>query len=162
MTHWKTQFNYKWLGSYSLQDGKDITLTIREMKREDVVGVSGKKELLLVAYFDEDIKPMVVNKTNCKTLERLFKTPAIEEWPGRQIQIGASRVDAFGDKVDALRIRPFAPTPAGDSRPTVETGSAVWNSAVDYLKGGNSVNSILAKYKLTKEQIKTLQQHEIT
>lgn len=161
MTHWKTQFNYQWLGAYSLPDGKDIALTIREMKREEVVGMSGKKELLLVAYFAENVKPMVVNKTNCKALEKLFRTPLIEDWAGKQIQVGASRVDAFGDKVDALRIRPFAPKPPGDERPTVETGSFVWNSAVDYLKGGNSINSILAKYKLTKEQIKALQQYEI-
>lgn len=161
MTHWKTQFNYQWLGAYSLPEGKDIALTIREMKREEVVGISGKKELLLVAYFTENVKPMVVNKTNCKALEKLYRTPNIEEWAGKQMQVGASRVDAFGDKVDALRVRPFLPKLPGDDRPTVETGSIVWNNAVAYLQGGNKVESILGKYKLTKEQIKTLQQHEI-
>lgn len=161
MTHWKTQFNYQWLGAYCLPDGKDVTLTIKEMKREEVVGTSGKKELLLVAYFAENVKPMVVNKTNCKTLEKLYRTPNIEDWAGKQMQVGASRVDAFGDKVDALRIRPFMPKPPGDDRPTVATGSAVWNSAIDYLKGGNKLATILEKYKLTKEQIKTLQQYEI-
>lgn len=162
MTHWKTQFDYKWLGSYSLPDGKDITLTIREMKREEVVGVSGKKELLLVACFHENVKPMVVNKTNCKALEKLFKTPNIEEWNSKQFQVGASRVDAFGDKVDALRIRPFAPKPPGDDRPTVETGSIVWKNAIAYIHSGNKVESILCKYKLTKEQIKELQKSEIS
>ena len=44
MTHWKTQFNYDYLGAYSLPDGKDIILTIRETKKEQVVGASGKKE----------------------------------------------------------------------------------------------------------------------
>mgnify|MGYP000112125353 CR=1 FL=1 len=28
MTHWKTQFNYDYLGAYSLPDGKDIILEI--------------------------------------------------------------------------------------------------------------------------------------
>ena len=32
MTHWKTQFNYDYLGAYSLPDGKDIILTIREKR----------------------------------------------------------------------------------------------------------------------------------
>ena len=50
MTHWKTQFNYDYLGAYSLPDGKDIVLTIRETKREQVVGASGKKEECFVAY----------------------------------------------------------------------------------------------------------------
>lgn len=161
MTHWKTQFNYKWLGAYCLPDGKDIILTIKEMKREEVAGTSGKKELLLVAYFHEDVKPMVVNKTNCKALEKLFKTPIIEDWSGKQMQVGASRVDAFGDKVDALRVRPFLPKVGEDVRPTIETGSAVWNSSIDYLKSGNDLNAIMRKYKLTKEQIKTLQQYEV-
>lgn len=161
MTHWKTQFNYQWLGSYCLPDGKDIILTIKEMKREDVVGVSGKKELLLVAYFHEGVKPMVVNKTNCKALEKLFRTPAIEDWADKQIQVGSSRVDAFGDKVDALRVRPFLPKPPGDDRPTVTTGSAVWKNILDGIAGGYTVATVMTKYKLTKEQIKTLQQHEI-
>ncbi len=161
MTHWKTQFNYKWLGAYSLPDGKDVILTIDEMKREEVAGTSGKKELLLVAYFREDAKPMVVNKTNCKTLEKLFKTPRIEEWHGKTVQVGASRVDAFGDKVDALRIRPFLPKVGEDVRPTVETGSAVWKNIADGIAGGYTVEQVIGKYKLTKEQIKELQKLEI-
>lgn len=160
-THWKTQFNYQWLGAYSLPDGKDIILTIKEMKREDVIGNNGKKDKCLIAYFHESVKPMVINKTNCKTLEKLFKTPIIEDWSDKRIQVGSTRVDAFGDKTDALRIRPFAPTSLGDNRPTVETGSAVWKSAIDYLKSGNKLEDILKKYKLTKEQIKELQKHEI-
>ena len=54
MTHWKTQFNYDYLGAYSLPDGKDIILTIRETKKEQVVGASGKKEECFVAYFFEN------------------------------------------------------------------------------------------------------------
>ncbi|MEG0646929.1 MAG: hypothetical protein RR471_07140 [Bacteroides sp.] len=161
MTHWKTQFNYKWLGAYCLPDGNDIILTIKEMKREEVVGTSGKKELLLVAYFHEAVKPMVVNKTNCKALEKLFKTPIIEDWSGKQMQVGASRVDAFGDKVDALRVRPFLPKVGEDARPTVETGSAVWKNIADGIAGGYTVAQVIGKYKLAKEQIKELQKLEI-
>lgn len=161
-THWKTQFNYKWLGAYCLPDGKDVVLTIREMKREEVVGDSGNKEQCLIAYFHENSKPMIVNKTNCKTLEKLFKTPIIEEWSNKQIQVGAAQVKAFGSVVDALRIRPFAPAPPGNNRPTVEAGSAVWSNIIDGLKSGFTINQVMQKYKLTKEQIKELQQYEIT
>lgn len=161
-THWKTQFNYKWLGAYCLPDGKDVVLTIREMKREAVVGDSGNKEQCLIAYFHENSKPMIVNKTNCKTLEKLFKTPIIEEWSNKQIQVGAAQVKAFGSVVDALRIRPFAPASPGDNRPTVETGSAVWSNIIDGLKSGFTINQVMQKYKLSKEQIKELQAYEIT
>ena len=60
MTHWKTQFNYDYLGAYRLPDGKDIILTIRETKKEQVVGASGKKEECFVAYFFENVKPMIL------------------------------------------------------------------------------------------------------
>lgn len=33
LTHWKNQFNYDYLGVYSLPDGKDIILTIKETKK---------------------------------------------------------------------------------------------------------------------------------
>lgn len=161
-THWKTQFNYKWLGAYCLPDGKDVILTIREMKREEVVGDSGNKEQCLIAYFHENSKPMIINKTNCKTLEKLFKTPIIEEWSNKQIQVGAAQVKAFGSVVDALRIRPFAPASPGDNRATVETGSAVWSNIIDGLKSGFTINQVMQKYKLTKEQIKELQTYEIS
>ena len=90
MTHWKTQFNYDYLGAYSLPDGKDIILTIRETKKEQVVGASGKKEECFVAYFFENVKPMILNRTNCKTLTKIFKNPNFESWINKQIQSPAA------------------------------------------------------------------------
>ena len=160
MTHWKTQFNYDYLGAYSLPDGKDIILTIRETKKEQVVGTSGKKEECFVAYFFENVKPMILNRTNCKTMTKIFKTQNFEEWVNKQIQIGSVMVDAFGEKVDSLRIRPFIPK-VENSLPTVETGSAIWKNILDGLAGGFTVAQVQTKYKLTKEQIKELVAHEI-
>lgn len=161
LTHWKNQFNYDYLGAYSLPDGKDVILTIKETKREIVVGNNGQKSECFIAYFHENAKPMVLNKTNCKTIEKLFKTPNIEEWVNKQIQIGSTRISAFGEMTDCLRVRPFAPKLSGE-RPTVETGSVIWQNAIDYLKGGNSLDNIMRKYSLTKEQIKELQKYEIS
>ena len=161
MTHWKSQFNYQWLGAYSLPEGKDIILTIKEMKREKVVGNNGNKELLLVAYFAEDVKPMVVNKTNCKTLEKLFKTPIIESWVGKQIQVGSVKVDAFGDKVDALRVRSFAPN-ATQPLITVQKDTPIYQGIIDALQGGFTMAQVKSKYKLTREQEKELKAYEIS
>ena len=33
LTHWKNQFNYDYLGAYSLSGGKDIVLTIKRDKK---------------------------------------------------------------------------------------------------------------------------------
>lgn len=161
LTHWKNQFNYDYLGAYSLPDGKDIILTLKETKKEMVTGANGQKSECFVAYFHENTKPMILNKTNCKTIEKLFNTPNIEEWVNKQIQIGSTRINAFGEMTDCLRVRPFAPK-LSEERPTVQTGSVIWKNILDGLAGGYTVTQVLTKYKLTKEQIKELQKHEIS
>ena len=110
-THWKKEFNYEYMGSYSLPDGKDIVLTIKETKREQVIGQNGKKEDCFVCYFNESDKPMILNRTNCKTITKIHNTPYIEDWKGLQVQLGVDKVNAFGESVDALRIRNIKPKP---------------------------------------------------
>lgn len=163
LTHWKNQFNYDYLGAYSLPDGKDIILTIKEMKKESVTGANGQKSECFVAYFHENAKPMILNKTNCKTIEKMYKTPNIEEWVNKQIQVGSTRINAFGEMTDCLRVRAFIPKPIDtDTRPTVIIGSVIWKNILDALAGGYTVKQVTTKYKLTKEQIKELQKHEIS
>jgi hypothetical protein len=110
-THWKKEFNYDYMGSYSLPDGKDIILTIKETKRETVTGTNGKKEDCFVCYFKESDKPMILNRTNCKTISKVYGTPFIEDWPGHRVILGIDNVSAFGESVEALRIRSRKPAP---------------------------------------------------
>ena len=110
-THWKKQFNYEYMGSYSLPDGKDVILTIKETRKEKVTGTAGKKEDCFVCYFEESDKPMILNRTNCKTIERVYKSPFIEDWAGLRVQIGIDTVSAFGESVEALRVRNIKPAP---------------------------------------------------
>ena len=105
-THWKKLKNPNYLGAYSLDDGFDIVLTIREVKKEVVVGSDGKKEELPVCYWVEDEKPMIIQATvNMKALEKACGSPYIEDWCGHKVQIYSERVRAFGTVTDALRIR---------------------------------------------------------
>lgn len=109
LTHWKKLTNPNYLGAYSLDNGEDIVLTIKNVSREMVTGVGGRQEECTVCHFVEDVKPMILNKTNCKTIEKLLGTPYIQQWSGHTIQIGSEKVSYQGDKVDALRVRPFLP-----------------------------------------------------
>lgn len=108
-THWKKNFNYDYMGAYSLPDGKDVVVTIKETKKEMVIGANGKKEECFVCYFTDSDKPMILNRTNCRTIEKLYGTAFIEDWPGNKIQLYAASVKAFGDVTEALRIRDFKP-----------------------------------------------------
>ena len=111
-THWKKLINPDYLGAYSLDPGKDMVLTIRQVKKELITGTDGKKEECIVCYWQEEQKPMILNVTNCKMIAKLLKTPYIERWAGHRIQIGAEVVSAFGEKVEALRVRKTLPEEA--------------------------------------------------
>lgn len=104
-THWKKLTNPNYLGAYSIENGQDLILTIKYVQEEKVTGTDGKKDDCVVCHFVENAKPMILNATNMKTITKLYKTPYIEEWSGKKIQIGVEKVKAFGDVVEALRVR---------------------------------------------------------
>lgn len=111
MTHWKKLTNPNYLGAYSIEDGRDLILTIGTVGNETVVGVDGKKEECTVCHFVErGVKPMILNATNMKMITKLLKTPYIEQWSGHKIQIGVEKVKAFGEIVEALRVKSKLPT----------------------------------------------------
>lgn len=109
LTHWKKLMHPEYLGAYALEPGQDLIVTIKSVGNEEVTGSDGKKDICSVIHFVENVKPMILNATNNKTIAKLFKTPYIEEWAGRKIQIYTEKVKAFGEIWDALRIRDFLP-----------------------------------------------------
>ena len=117
LTHFKKLTNPNYLGAYSLDDGKDIVLTIKKVVQEAVIGADGKKEDCVVIYWVENQKPMIANVTNMKQIAKLANSPYIEQWAGLKIQIGIEKVKAFGDVVDALRVRKTKPKAQADEAP---------------------------------------------
>lgn len=107
-THWKQNFDYKYTGAYELKTGETKILTIQRTCQEEVTSTTGQKQLCFVAYFHGQSKPMVLNKTNCKTITKLYG-PFIEQWVGKAIEIEAKKVSAFGDEVEALRVKKSFP-----------------------------------------------------
>ena len=102
-THWKKLHNPDYLGAYALEPGEDMISTIDYVGQEEITGNGGKKETGMVCHFAEKgCKPMILNATNSKTIEKIHGTPYIEEWHGKQIQIYIASVAAFGDTVEAL------------------------------------------------------------
>lgn len=107
-THWKKLTNPNYLGSYAFAPGEEKIVTIERVVQEDVTGAEGKTSLCIVAYLENE-KPLVLNKTNCKAISKLLKTPYIEEWAGHRITLAVQQVKAFGEDVDAVRVRPRLP-----------------------------------------------------
>lgn len=109
MPHWKKAFNPDYLGSWSLENGQDLILTIDSVRVETVTGENGRKEECLIAHFKENVKPMILNKTNCKTISKIHKTPDYLAWAGKRIQVYQTTTKFAGEIVDCLRIRPSVP-----------------------------------------------------
>lgn len=109
-THWKRLMNLDYLGGYSLDPGQDKILTIKQVKKEVVTGVGGKKEECIVCHWQENEKPMILNNVNCKTISKMLGTPYIEQWAGHRVQIYFDPKVKFGGEVTGgLRIRSEKP-----------------------------------------------------
>ena len=110
MTHWKSLTNPNYLGSYAFENGADMILTIKQVKNEIVTGEGGRKEECTVCYFTENVKPMILNKTNMKQIAKLLGSPYIEDWSGKAVQIYVDPKVKFGHEITGgLRIRNFLP-----------------------------------------------------
>lgn len=143
LTHWKKTVNPDYIGSYALPPGEDLVLTIKSAGVETITGTNGKKEEKLVIHFAEGEKPMICNRTNAKVISRIHKTPYIEQWSGKQVQLYSSRVSAFGEEVDAIRVRDFIP----------KVAEVDYESAVSALEGCTSLAQLKAIYSaLSKPQ----------
>ena len=110
-THWKKLTNPNYLGAYAFEQGEEKTGTIDFVKSENVMGADGKSEECIVCHFRESgLKPLILNKTNCKTISKLYNTPYIENWAGKKITMCVKQVKAFGDVTDAVRIKNTKPS----------------------------------------------------
>ena len=109
-THWKKLVDTNYLGSWDITNGR-LVLQIAKIKQERIFNQNkNAEESCTVAYFtDERYKPMILNKTNCKAMQKLIGSPYIEKWAGQRIEIKTEKVKAFGELVDALRISKNAP-----------------------------------------------------
>ena len=109
-THWKKMTPTNYMGDYSIPQGSDLIAIIDRVVNEKVQSVNGKSEEKMVVYFSDGNKPLVLNKTNAKIIQKIYNSPYIEDWKGRAIQIYYDPTIRFGrEKVGGLRVRPFIP-----------------------------------------------------
>lgn len=108
VTHWKKLTNPNYIGAHDFQPGQELTVTIETISNEMVKCFDGKgikEEMCIVAKLKGAKKPLILNKTNAKIISRNLDTPYIEEWSGRNITLYVAKVKAFGEFVEAIRIK---------------------------------------------------------
>jgi len=90
-THYRKVFKSDHLGVADLEDfieaGSDLTFTIKHVRQEIGVRVAGKKGDHNIAYFVENIKPLVLNAGNSAIVKRFSgNSPFVEDWVNIQIK----------------------------------------------------------------------------
>ena len=157
LTHWKKLTNPDYIGAYSLLPGEERIVEIVSVSRKMVKGEGGKEEECTVATLKNE-KPFILNNTNCKTLTRIYGTPYIEQWYGKSIIIYAAKIKAFGEEMEALRIRNTKPP-----LPVLEPNSEKWKGAIAALIAATvTMEQIESRYYLTPENKIQLQNESNT
>lgn len=106
-THWQTVFNYEYLkpGHFTEEDKvltiKEATLKLLKNRQNP----KGSEKLCL--FFEEIETGLVMNVTNCQILSDITKSPNLEDWKGKTINLYVTKVNFKGGITDGIRIRPF-------------------------------------------------------
>lgn len=107
--HWKKLTNPTFLGEWDIPDDNDLIATVKGVKQEEVKDKNGQSEMVPVMVWVEDLKPLILNKTNMSNVAKALGTPYVDEWAGQQVQLYKEMVSAFGTVTMAVRIRDFKP-----------------------------------------------------
>lgn len=151
-THYKKLVNPDFLGAYSLTPDEDLTVEIIKASRELVTVSGGKKEDLIVASLVNQ-KPLILNKTNLKTIAKIYG-PYIEDWAGKRITLYGTTTRFGSDTVECLRVRP---TVTDQEKPKPTISKERFNKAIKSIESGDYTKAkVLANFNLTPEQTKIL------
>lgn len=148
-THWKKAFNSDYLGSCDI-NGNDLKLTIKEVKLEIVKGHGGVEKSCNVAHFTDDVKPMILNVTNSKTVKKFAGSRYIDDWKNIPVQIYVDpNVKMAGEITEGLRIRTQQPT--AEKPALTPENKKVWANALTALREGKSISVIEDRFTLSDE-----------
>ena len=149
-THWKTLRNPDFFGAYVMVDlGADIVVTFTTVSKELVTVQDGKAEEHTIARTLEQ-KPWILNSINQKVISSVLGTPFVEEWAGKRVQVYAAEVRAFGENVEAVRVRKHAPKiiaqPVEVLKQELEPSHEQWDGWHAAISSGTSALEDAAKH----------------
>ena len=95
-------FQSKWIKAEDLDSGPQ-TLAIRELVVEEI-GQGKQREPKGVLYFQNRNKGLVLNVTNCRTIEDAYGTES-DNWVGKPVELFSTETDFQGKRVPCVRVR---------------------------------------------------------
>ena len=152
-THYRKVFKSDHLGVADLEDfieaGSNLVFTIKHVRQELGAKVAGKKIDANIAYFVENIKPLVLNAGNSKVMSGLAGSCFVENWQNVPVQLYIDKnAKLKGQTVGGVRISPnkvqarAALTPANKNQ---------WDNAKKaYVRDGN-LNKVLERMDMSPQ-----------
>jgi hypothetical protein len=151
-THYRKAFDSPYLSSADIVE--PTVLTVSHVKLE-ADRTKKTKDHFNTAHFvekelrpGEQLKPMILNASNSKTMRGLTNSAFIDDWNNVQVTIYVDHNVRFGkETVEGLRISPHAP----EKRTITPTSSKLWaNAKVAYKRDGN-LDAVLARASMSME-----------
>jgi len=162
--HWKKAFDYDWVGTYVLPDGKPISVVIKSVMKAEDAKVMGRSKNILLAHFEPNQYfkvPMIINKENSKRLTRLTLKARPCDWKNIPVVL-CQEMDKMpdGTKDWALRIDVEASKKiqtAPKVKPALDVKSPNYKDIRAWLEvAENKLEVVVAKYELSKEALDDL------
>lgn len=151
--HWHKAFNSDYLGSCDIEQGKSLKAIIKSVTVKPVKNTDGKESDRNIAEFtDPKIKPMILNATNCKIVQKFAKSPYLNDWNNIAVEIYVKNIRAFGEDTEGLRLKEKQPS---FEKPELNQTVSAWPNIVAHYKSTQSFEKIEAQYKVS-EAIKSL------
>jgi hypothetical protein len=163
---WQKKFDYNYLGTDVIGgDGRPVSAVISKVTDAQGAKVQGQAKNVVLVYFNEYKKPMILNKTNAKTLGWNFGTNEMQNWAGKKVSIFSDPdVDAFGQKVEALRFvkekmrGKFTPVGQVEKKARLEVDSPNFETIKAWLieTPEHSIETTTKKYDVSPEALEEL------
>jgi hypothetical protein len=155
--HYRNAFKSDHLASADIEElqennnGKAI-LTLQKVQYFEGRSVAGRKmDKALVAFFAQDVKPMVINATNAKVLAKLIGSSNVNTWLnlGLNIELYVADTTMKGQRTTGIRIKATLPA---IQKPTI-TDERFTKLVAALESGKYSQDKAFQTYRFTNEQI---------
>ena len=102
MAHFKKSFPSRFTQAADFDNGP-ITVTIKSTANEDF-GTKDNPQEKPVAFFDEDMRPVVLNITRCEAIAEIAGSEGMDDWPGTRVQLSKGATRFQGKKVACIDV----------------------------------------------------------
>lgn len=157
-THYRKAFNSPYLSSADIVAPTVLTVKCVRLEPDKT---KKTKDHFNTAYFvekelrqGEELKPMILNATNSRTMKSLTGSAFIEDWNNVSVMVYVEQNVRFGrDTVEGLRISTEKPN---ITLPPLVRGTDEWKRAIDVYKRDGNLNAVTSRRTVSDEDMEEL------